>query len=90
LSELRRALKRFPQRTSALNVREKLPLDSLPALAGEISRLEAELGSQGRVLVRYSGTEAKLRLLIEGATDTIVQDGLTRLEAAARANLVVL
>lgn len=90
LSELRRALKRFPQRTSALKVREKLPLDSLPALAGEISRLEADLGSHGRVLVRYSGTEAKLRLLIEGATDKIVQDGLARLEAAARANLVVL
>jgi len=90
LSELRRALKRFPQRTAALKVRAKIPLNSLSALTGEIARLEAELGSQGRVLVRYSGTEAKLRLLIEGATADIVQDGLARLEAAARANLDVL
>ena len=89
LSELRRALTRFPQRTAALKVRAKIPLDSLPALAGEIAQLEAELGSQGRVLVRYSGTEAKIRLLVEGATDKVVQDGLERLEAAARVNLDV-
>jgi phosphoglucosamine mutase len=89
LSELRRVLKRFPQRTAALKVRAKIPLESLPALSGAIAQLEAELGSQGRVLVRYSGTEAKLRLLIEGATDKVVQDGLERLEAAARANLEV-
>jgi phosphoglucosamine mutase len=90
LSELRRLLRKFPQRTSALKVREKRPLDSLPKLTQEIAALEFELGSRGRVLVRYSGTEAKLRLLIEGADDATVDAGLARLERAARAELEVL
>lgn len=90
LSHLRKQLRKFPQRTAALKVREKRPLDSLPKLTQEIAALEFELGSRGRVLVRYSGTEAKLRLLIEGADDATVDAGLARLERAARAELEVL
>lgn len=90
LSELRRVLRKFPQRSSALKVREKKPLETLPALTGVIGELERELGSQGRLLVRYSGTEAKLRLLVEGPMDATVQDGLRRLEAAVRASLEVI
>jgi phosphoglucosamine mutase len=85
LSELRRALRKFPQLTAALPVREKKPLDSLPRLGAEILALEAELGATGRVLVRYSGTESKLRFLVEGPSDAIVSDGLARLKSAAAA-----
>ena len=88
LSELRRALQKFPQRTAALNVREKKPLESLPGLARAVRALETELGAQGRVLVRWSGTEAKLRLLVEGPTEAVVAHGMARLEAAARRELV--
>ena len=90
LSELRGALAKFPQRSLALKVREKRPLETLPNLPRAIEALERELGSQGRVLVRYSGTEAKLRLLVEGPTDAAVQAGLARLEAATRSDLEVL
>ena len=90
LSELRRGLTKFPQLTRNFKVREKKPLETLPALSGAIAALERELGAQGRVLVRYSGTEAKLRLLVEGPTATVVQAGLTRLETAARTELEVL
>ena len=90
LSELRRVLRKFPQRSAALSVREKRPLDLLPALSEAVRALEAELGARGRVLVRYSGTEPKLRLLVEGPTDEAVQSGLERLCAAARGSLDVL
>jgi phosphoglucosamine mutase len=89
LSELRRVLQKFPQLTAALTVKEKRPLETLARVMAAIRALESELGERGRVLVRYSGTEAKLRLLIEGPTAAIVQDGLSRLEAAVRSDLAV-
>jgi phosphoglucosamine mutase len=90
LSELRKVLRKFPQLSAALAVREKRPIESLPGLAGAIAALERDLGSSGRVLVRYSGTEPKLRLLVEGPTDAVVREGIKRLSAAARAELDVL
>jgi len=90
LSELRRCLTKFPQLTAALKVREKRDLAVCPELSGAIATLEKEYGAQGRVLVRYSGTEAKLRLLVEGPTAAVVQAGIARLEAAARKDLEVL
>jgi phosphoglucosamine mutase len=90
LSELRKVLRKFPQLSAALAVRERKPIESLPGLTGAIAALERDLGSSGRVLVRYSGTEPKLRLLVEGPTSAIVRSGIDRLSAAARAELDVL
>lgn len=87
LSELRKAMRLFPQRTGAVMVREKKPVETLPGLQAAIRQVEAELGSRGRVLVRYSGTEPKLRLLVEGPSDAVITPALARLEAAARADL---
>lgn len=89
LSELRRVLRRFPQKSTALKVREKLPLENLAALPAAIRALETELGAAGRVLVRYSGTEPKLRLLVEGPGDEVVERGLASLVAATRRDLEV-
>lgn len=89
LSDLRRDLVLFPQRSIALRVRDKLPLESLPTLGTAMAELERELGARGRLLVRYSGTESKLRLLVEGPDLAVVASGLERLCVAARSDLQV-
>lgn len=71
LSELRRVMTKFPQVLRNIRVREKRPLSELAA-APRIAALEKELGDSGRVLLRYSGTEALLRLLIEGRDATFI------------------
>lgn len=90
LSELRKALKRFPQASTAIKVKQKRCLAECPQLTEMMSVLERELGNAGRLLVRYSGTEPKLRLLVEGPTSEIVEAGMTRLLHAAKADLDVL
>lgn len=86
LSELRQALRKFPQVTATIPATEKKPIETLPKLSEAIRTLEQELGAQGRVLVRYSGTEPKLRLLVEGPTSAVVETALARLKAAAVAD----
>jgi phosphoglucosamine mutase len=87
LSALRQELVRFPQRTGAVRVREKRPLESLPHLVAEIAAAEQALAARGRVLVRYSGTEPKLRLLVEAADAAQVEFWYERLAAAVAADL---
>jgi len=87
LSELRKVLAKCPQQSAALGVREMRPLETLAGLGAAVKALEGELGSAGRVLVRYSGTEPKLRFLVEGPTDAAVRSGIEGLIAAARADL---
>jgi len=85
LSQLRRQWERFPQRTAAIRVRARPPLANLPVLSAAIATLEASLAGRGRILVRYSGTEPLLRLLVEGPADADVAAGLGQLAAAVRA-----
>ncbi len=66
VSELSKVFEPLPQVLTNLMVRERKPLDQLPKTAAAVKSAEAELGGSGRVLVRYSGTEAKLRVMIEG------------------------
>jgi phosphoglucosamine mutase len=66
LSELKKCLKKYPQAQRNLVVREKRPLEELPQITNLVRETENELNGKGRVLLRYSGTEPKVRLLIEG------------------------
>jgi phosphoglucosamine mutase len=66
LSELKRCLKKYPQAQRNLRVKEKRPLDELSSVMKLVRETEKELSGKGRVLLRYSGTEPKIRLLIEG------------------------
>jgi phosphoglucosamine mutase len=66
LSELKRCLRKYPQAQRNLKVREKRPLEKMPDVMKLVEKAEQELNGAGRVLLRYSGTEPKIRLLIEG------------------------
>ena len=65
LAELTADLKTFPQVIVNVKVREKKPLDSIPAVAESIAAAEQALAGTGRVVIRYSGTEALARVMIE-------------------------
>jgi phosphoglucosamine mutase len=66
LSKLKTCLKKYPQAQRNLVVKEKPPLAELPAVMKLVNEAEQELSGKGRVVLRYSGTEPKIRLLIEG------------------------
>ena len=66
LSELKSCLTKYPQTQRNLKIKEKPPLAELPAVMKLVGEAEKELSGKGRVLLRYSGTEPKIRLLIEG------------------------
>jgi len=66
ISELAKCMEVFPQAQLGLAVREKPELGSLPEVMRAIRDVEKKLGKEGRVLVRYSGTEPKVRVLVEG------------------------
>ncbi len=66
LSELSKCMEVFPQALLNLAVKSKPELGSLPTVMRAIRDVEQKLGKQGRVLVRYSGTETKVRVLVEG------------------------
>ncbi len=89
LSELRKGLTKFPQITRNLKVRERRELADCTTLSREIAALETELGVRGRVLVRFSGTEAKLRLLVEGFSDDVIGAAMERLVRAAGIDLQI-
>jgi phosphoglucosamine mutase len=66
LSKLKTCLRKYPQAQRNVLVKEKPPLTELPAVMKLVNEAEKELSGKGRVLLRYSGTEPKIRLLIEG------------------------
>jgi phosphoglucosamine mutase len=68
LSELCKVMTVFPQVLINVAVKQKPDITTVPALKHAIESVEASLGKKGRVLVRYSGTEAKCRVMVEGPT----------------------
>ena len=66
LSELRQVLHKFPQILRNITVREKVPFEQFERLTARTAEAESRLHGKGRVLLRYSGTEKKARLLLEG------------------------
>lgn len=87
LDELISDFKIYPQKLLNLKVREKRPLSELPSVLEQIRAAEADFGDTGRVLVRYSGTEPKIRVMVEGANSEIVDKWVHRIADTIRAEL---
>lgn len=84
LSELRAQMRTFPQTLLSFAVASKPPLDSLPDVVAAIERAESELGAEGRVVVRYSGTEPKARVMIEGPDQHAIERQAADIAGAIR------
>jgi phosphoglucosamine mutase len=70
LSKLANIMRTFPQVLINVKVKRKAPLEEIPELKHVISKVEKELGDEGRVLVRYSGTQPVCRVMLEGPTES--------------------
>jgi phosphoglucosamine mutase len=87
LAQLVADLKVFPQVIVNVKVREKRPLEGIPAVAAAIRAAEAELADSGRVVIRYSGTEALARVMIEAESEALMRLHAGAIAAAIQAEL---
>ncbi len=84
LSELATLMDVFPQKLINVDVRSKPEVSTVPAIVEAIAHVEAELGDQGRVLVRYSGTQNMCRVMVEGPTVEATEAYAARLADVVR------
>ena len=73
LSELSRMMDIFPQKLINVDVKRKPNIEDVPKLVEAIRQAESELGGEGRVLVRYSGTQNMCRVMVEGPSDAVTE-----------------
>jgi len=74
LSELARMMDVYPQKLINVDVRSKPDIATVPELMEAIGRVERELGEEGRVLVRYSGTQNMCRVMVEGPSESVTEN----------------
>jgi phosphoglucosamine mutase len=82
-------LKVFPQKIQNIRVREKIPFAQIPAIQSAIESAERDLNGNGRVVVRYSGTEALARVMVEAESEEKMQSLTASITAEIKKNLGV-
>ena len=87
LSELAQVMTSLPQILVNVRVREKADLKEIAPIKKIIAEVESELGDKGRVLVRYSGTEPLLRVMIEGENQSRIETLANQVAEAVRKHL---
>jgi phosphoglucosamine mutase len=88
LSQLAGGWARFPQILTNIKVREKIPLDEVNGLSELTVKAQKELDAQGgRILLRYSGTEPKIRLLLEGPKAPVLERWNQKIAAVLKKEL---
>jgi phosphoglucosamine mutase len=88
MSKLRLGMRKYPQLLVNLKVREKIPLEQLPEVLATVKAVEQEIGASGRILLRYSGTEPKIRLLVETREESLLQPVADRILVPIKKALV--
>ena len=73
LSELAAMMDVFPQKLINVDVKKKPEITSVPEIQRAVRQVERELGDQGRVLIRYSGTQDMCRVMVEGPTAAVTE-----------------
>jgi phosphoglucosamine mutase len=73
LSELSRVMEIYPQKLINVEVKSKPEITTLPEVMEAMRQVESELGEDGRVLVRYSGTQNMCRVMVEGPTQAVTE-----------------
>ncbi|MDD2599121.1 MAG: phosphoglucosamine mutase [Kiritimatiellae bacterium] len=84
LSELTNCMPQYPQKLVSFTVEGKRDFDDVPVLRDAIDRCEADLKDRGRVIVRYSGTEPKIRLMVEAKELQLVDRWIEKLSNAVK------
>ena len=84
LGDLLEGFVEFPQIEKNVRVREKKPVEECPRLVKTIGAVRERLGGEGRVVVRYSGTEMKLRVMVEGSDHALVAGYAEEIAMSAR------
>jgi phosphoglucosamine mutase len=87
LSELASALVCYPQVLVNVRVREKTDLKAVPQIASTMEKVERQLAGNGRLLVRYSGTEPLLRIMLEGKDDEEIKGWANEIAGVVKAHL---
>ncbi len=87
IEELVSDLKTFPQVIVNVRVREKKPLLDIPSVMAAIADAERSLSGSGRVVIRYSGTEALARVMIEAESEALMREHADRIAGAIRTEL---
>jgi len=87
VADLTKGFARYPQVLVNVRVREKKAFEDLPAIKNLASEIERSLGDRGRLLLRYSGTEALARVMIEGENQKKIEAQANSLAGAIRAEL---
>ncbi len=87
LSAMTEGFTRFPQILINVKVREKLPFESVPEISDTARQVEKALGERGRLLLRYSGTENLARVMIEGESQSEIEELANRLAMKVESSL---
>jgi phosphoglucosamine mutase len=87
VSKMGKLMRRYPQVLTAVPVRSRVDLNQIPQIQQAIRRSEEELGDQGRILVRYSGTQLMVRVMVEGPDSQTTERLASQLTAVVQQQL---